>query len=26
LDLDEDDPLGGELTLGKIPYREWKTR
>ena len=26
LDLGEDDPLAAELTVGKIPYRDWKVK
>jgi UDP-2-acetamido-3-amino-2,3-dideoxy-glucuronate N-acetyltransferase len=26
LDLGEDDPLAAELTVGKIPYRDWKAK
>jgi UDP-2-acetamido-3-amino-2,3-dideoxy-glucuronate N-acetyltransferase len=26
LDVAEDEPLAGELTVGKIPYRDWKSK
>jgi len=26
LDIEEDAPLAGELTVGKIPYRDWKAK